>query len=249
MEERPASQLSVPVAPAQNVKFDTPEPDEEMGAMLLDATNNSDKFVMEEMGRSLDQLVQSEEEADECYRRLVLQHDRSSSPLVMDAARASPRTVVNEISSVDSDNLARQLVHLSHGSEVDPRTPSSLGFSVSQTDSELKRLVMEQSLGNSSEILIVSIERDTLDIPVDQGVALNTSNFFADSGMSAREEVLFLEAEVAKLSSSLVSAGDLEDLDNMEPPLATSNSEVNTFHALVKKLLVQRRHRWKMEDF
>ena len=81
-------------------------------------------------------------------------------------------------------------------------------------------------MGNSSEILIVSIERDTLDIPVDQGVALNTSNFFADSGMSAREEVLFLEAEVAKLSSSLVSDGDLEDLGNMEPPLATSNSEV-----------------------
>ena len=150
---------------------------------------------------------------------------------------------------MDSDILAGQLDHLSHGSEVDPRTPSSLGFSVSQTDSELKRLVMEQSLGNSSEIIIVSIERDTLDIPVDQGEAINTSNFFADSGMSAREEVLFLEAEVAKLSSSLVSAGDLEDLDNMEPPLATSNSEVNTFHALVKKLLVQRRHRWKMEDF
>ena len=84
---------------------------------------------------------------------------------------------------------------------------------------------------------------------MDQGEAINTSNFFADSGMSAREEVLFLEAEVAKLSSSLVSAGDLEDLDNMEPPLATSNSEVNTFHALVKNLLVQRRHRWKMEDF
>ena len=249
MEERPASQLSVPLAPAQNVMFDPPVPDEEMGAMLLDATNNSDKFDMEEMGRSLDQLIQSEEDADECYRRLVLQHDRSSSPLDMNAAGASPRTVVNEISTVDSDILAGQLDHLSHGSEVDPRTPSSLGFSVSQTDSELKRLVMEQSLGNSSEILIVSIERDTLDIPVDQGVALNTSNFFADSGMSAREEVLFLEAEVAKLSSSLVSAGDLEDLDNMEPPLATSNSEVNTFHALVKKLLVQRRHRWKMEDF
>ena len=226
MEERPASQLSVPLAPALNVMFDPPVPDEEMGAMLLDATNNSDKFDMEEMGRSLDQLIQSEEDADECYRRLVLQHDRSSSPLVMDAAGASPRTVVNEISSVDSDNLARQLIHMSHGSEVDLTTPSSLGFSVSETDSELKRLVRDNSLGNSSEILIVSIERDTLDIPVDQGVALNTSNFFVDSGMSAREEVLFLEAEVAKLSSSLLSDGDLEELGNMEPPLATSNSEV-----------------------
>ena len=57
-------------------------------------------------------------------------------------------------------------------------------------------------------------------------MALNTSNFFVDSGMSAREEVLFLEAEVAKLSSSLLSDGDLEELGNMEPPLATSNSEV-----------------------
>ena len=223
--ERPASPLNVPEAPAEN---ETPEPDGEMCTRLLDATNNSDTFVMQEMGRSLDQLVQSEEEADECYRRLVLQHDRSSSPLVMDAARASPRTVVNEISSVDSDILARQLVHMSHGSEVDLTTPSSLGFSVSATDSELKRMVGDNSLRNSLEILITSIEReDTSNIAVDQGVQLNTSNFFVDSGMSTREEVDCLEAEVAKLASSLVLEGDLDELGNMEPPLATSNTEVN----------------------
>ena len=221
--ERPASPLNVPEAPAEN---ETPEPDGEMCTRLLDATNNSDTFVMQEMGRSLDQLVQSEEEADEYYRRLVLQHDHSSSPLVMDTAMASPRTVLNEMPSVDSDILARELDHMSQGSDL--TTPSSLGFSVSATDSELKRMVGDNSLRNSLEILIASIEReDTSNIAVDQGVQLNTSNFFVDSGMSTREEVDCLEAEVAKLASSLVLEGDLDELGNMEPPLATSNTEVN----------------------
>ena len=195
----------------------------------------------------------STEDPGDVYERMVWASQRSSSPLNLLPLSAEDKeeediyvmenpnmedhptaaSVLDQLPSVESDLIARELARIEKRTSNKVSTPSSLGFSLSKSKEA------EASNDKSSVLLIISMDKDRTSnggMSMETGEELDTSKAGCSDELQLdmRAEVKLLEEQVAEMSDTLSSisvnhgndGGDQMnkawDLTDNEAPLATS---------------------------
>ena len=187
----------------------------------------------------------SREAPEDMYERMIWASQ--SSPLELLPLSAEDKqaedidvvennNILDQLPSVESDLIAGELAKIEAQTSNKVSTPSSLGFSLSQS----KEAVASDDTDKSSVLALISMDKSrTYDdrMSTETGEELETSKACCSSELQLdmRTEVELLEEKVAEISDTLSSISVNRGNDSMdamdkawnldEPPLATSGRD------------------------